>query len=149
LHDTRRYSMSPDAIGIPGTLYLYRARVRIVAGRFESQHDRLKEPHTSSVLPEHRAERIAAVSGKRGRRYLKRQDILDLGPTALDYMTELVHRRPRLWIDDIDTLHDLLQLYGADALRDAMGRALKDQTFGAEYVTHVLCEGDSQRSLPL
>ena len=38
LHDTHPYSMPPDAIGIPGTLFLYRDRVRIVAGRFEAVH---------------------------------------------------------------------------------------------------------------
>jgi hypothetical protein len=32
LHE-RQYSMPPNAIGLPGTLYLYRDRVRIVAGR--------------------------------------------------------------------------------------------------------------------
>jgi len=33
LHDTHLYSMPPDAIGLPATLYLGRDRVRIVAGR--------------------------------------------------------------------------------------------------------------------
>ena len=37
LHDTHPYSMPPDAIGIAGTLFLYRDRVRIVAGRFEAR----------------------------------------------------------------------------------------------------------------
>ena len=32
--------MPPDAIGLPGTLYLYRDRVRIVAGRFSAEHVR-------------------------------------------------------------------------------------------------------------
>ena len=72
VHDTHSYSMPPDAIGIAGTLYLYQARVRIVAGRFESIHDRLFEPHALSTLPEHRTQRVAAVSGKRGKRYLER-----------------------------------------------------------------------------
>jgi hypothetical protein len=31
-HDTHRYSMPPDAIGLAGTLYLHRDAVRIVAG---------------------------------------------------------------------------------------------------------------------
>ena len=33
IHDTHPYSMPPEAIGIAGTLYLYRDGVRIVAGR--------------------------------------------------------------------------------------------------------------------
>lgn len=39
LHDTHAYSMPPDAAGLPGTLYLYRDRVRIVAGRHEVVHE--------------------------------------------------------------------------------------------------------------
>jgi hypothetical protein len=40
VHDGHPYSMAPDAIGLPGTLYLYRDRVRIIADRFQSEHDR-------------------------------------------------------------------------------------------------------------
>ena len=46
LHDTHRYGMHPDAIGLPGTLYLYRDRVRIVAGRFAVTHPRLFTPNS-------------------------------------------------------------------------------------------------------
>ena len=84
IHDTHPYSMPPDAIGLPGTLYLYRDRVRIVAGRFSAEHARQWQPGDGSILPEHRAQRVAAVSGKRARRYLQRQHLLDLGPAALD-----------------------------------------------------------------
>ncbi|MFC1612160.1 IS21 family transposase [Myxococcota bacterium] len=58
VHDTHPYSMPPEAIGIPGTLYLYRDKVRIVAGRFEATHRRLFEPEEKSTLPEHRAARV-------------------------------------------------------------------------------------------
>ena len=40
MHDGHPYSMPPDAIGLPGTLYLYRDRVRIVAGRYSAEHER-------------------------------------------------------------------------------------------------------------
>src|SRR5216684_1699645 len=82
LHETHPYSMPPDAIGIPGTLFLYRDRVRIVAGRFEAVHQRLFEPHAKSTLPEHRAQHVAAVSGKRAKRYLQREHLLALGASA-------------------------------------------------------------------
>jgi hypothetical protein len=152
LHDTHPYSMPPDAIGIPGTLFLYRDRVRIVAGRFEAIHQRLFEPHAKSTLPEHRAEQVAAVSGKRAKRYLQREHLLELGPSALDYLTELTHRRPRIWLRDVDRLHTLLATYGADALRAAFQRGLAEQAIGAEYIAHFLAptittphaiEGDS------
>jgi transposase len=152
LHDTHLYSMPPDAIGIGGTLYLYRERVRIVAARFEAMHQRLFERGAKSVLPEHRALMVAAVSGKRGRRYLMRQQILDVGKPALDYMTELVHRRPADWLRDVERLHSLLQTWGPPAMRAAFTTALREQTIGAEYVAHYVGQSvasAAQTELPL
>lgn len=146
LHETHPYSMPPDAIGLPGTLYLYRDRVRIVAGRFRAEHVRQWQLGASSILPEHRAQRVAAVSGKRARRYLQRQHLLDLGPAALAYLTELTHRRPQIWIHDVEQLHALLQMHGDAALRGAFARGLAEQAIGAEYIAHYL--GASRPTLP-
>ena len=138
MHDGHPYSMPPDAIGLPGTLYLYRDRVRIIAGRFSADHERKFQPGDSSILPEHRAQRVAAVSGKRARRYLQRQHLIDLGSAALAYLTELTHRRPRAWIHEVERLHDLLQTHGDTALRTAFERGLAEQAIGAEYIAHYL-----------
>lgn len=138
VHDTHPYSMPPDAIGIAGTLYLYRERVRIVAGRFEATHPRLFAPNAISTLPEHRTQMVAAVSGKRGKRYLKRQHLLEVGVSAHSYLTELTHRRPRLWVRDVERLHALLQQHGADSMRVAFEHALQERIFGAEYIAHFL-----------
>ena len=146
IHDGHPYSMPPDAIGLPGTLYLYRDRVRIIAGRFSAEHERKFQPGDGSILPEHRAQRVAAVSGKRARRYLQRQHLLDLGAAALAYVTELTHRRPRLWIHDVERLHELLQTYGDAALRTAFERGLAEQAIGAEYIAHLL--GTAVPALP-
>src|SRR5204863_6743489 len=140
IHQTHTYSMAPDAIGIPGTLFLYGDRVRIVAGRFEAVHARLFEPGAKSTLPEHRAQHVAAVSGKRAKRYLQREHLLALGRPALEYLTELTHRRPQIWLRDIDRLHTLLATYGDAAMRAALARALADRAIGAEYVAHYLAE---------
>ncbi|HEX2342299.1 MAG TPA: IS21 family transposase [Vicinamibacterales bacterium] len=138
MHEGHPYSMPPDAIGLPGTLYLYRDRVRIIAGRFSAEHERQFQPGGSSILPEHRAQRVAAVSGKRARRYLQRQHLIDLGGAALAYLTELTHRRPRTWIPEVERLHALLQAHGDAALRMAFERGLTEQAIGAEYVAHYL-----------
>ena len=140
LHDTHPYSMPPEAIGIAGTLFLYRAHVRIVAGRFEARHPRLVEPGAKSTLPEHRAQQVAAVSGKRAKRYLQREHLLALGPPALEYLTELTHRRPRIWLRDVDRLHSLLATYGDAALLAAFVRGVVEQAIGAEYIAHYLAE---------
>jgi transposase len=138
LHETHPYSMPPDAIGIPGTLFLYRDRVRIVAGRFQAVHQRLFEPNAKSTLPEHRAQHVAAVSGKRAKRYLQREHLLALGALALEYLTELTHRRPQIWLRDVERLHALLATYGEAALRAAFARGLAEQAIGAEYIAHYL-----------
>jgi transposase len=138
VHDGHEYSMPPDALGLPGTLYLYRDRVRVVAGRFEAVHRRLFGEPGKSMLPEHRAQRVAAVSGKRARRYMQRQHLLDVGVEALHYLTELTHRRPRVWIRDVDQLHELLQQHGDEALRAALTRGLAERAIGAEYIAHYL-----------
>lgn len=143
VHDTHPYSMPPEAIGIAGTLYLYRDRVRIVAGRFEVVHDRQFTRGSGSTLPDHRAALVAAVSGKRAKRYLKRQQLLDLGTPALAYLTEIVHRRPKDWIRDVDHLHDLLQQHGPDRLRGAFEVGLREQVFGAPHVARTLRASDS------
>jgi transposase len=146
IHEGHPYSMPPDAIGLPGTLYLYRDRVRIIAGRFSADHTRQFEAGGRSILPEHRAQRVAAVSGKRARRYLQRQHLLDLGADALEYLTELTHRRPRTWIPEIERLHALLQAHGDAALRTAFARGVAEQAIGAEYIAHYL--GTVVPSLP-
>jgi transposase len=138
LHGGHPYSMPPDAMGVPGTLYLYRDRVRIVAGRHTAEHVRQWAPGAGSILPEHRAQRVAATAGKRARRYLQRQHLIELGPAALAYITALVHRRARGWVDDVERLHALLLTHGEDAVRAAFSRGLAEQAIGAEYIAHYL-----------
>src|SRR5262249_26465297 len=138
VHDTHLYSMEPETIGLSGTLYLYADKVRIIAGRFSAEHDRLFVPHAKSVLPKHRAQMFAAVSGKRAKRYYKREQLLGLGPVALEYLTELVHRRPRTWAGDVDDLYELLTVHGDGPVLRAMELSLGEKTFGAEYVSHFL-----------
>jgi transposase len=138
VHDGHAYSMPPEAISMPGTLYLYSQRVRIVAGRYEVEHARKFGGQENSWLAEHRAAMISAVSGKRGKRYLKRQQLLELGEPALLYLTEIVHRRPREWFVDVDRLHQLLQSLGPEVLRRAMEEGLKQQIYGASFIERAL-----------
>src|SRR4051812_5125712 len=140
VHEGQPYSMPPDSIGLAGTLHLHRDKVRIVAGRYEATHQRRFAPGPPATLPEHRAQHVAAVSGKRAQRYLKREHLVGLGGAALAYLTELVHRRPSVWIRDVDRLHELLERHGDDALRAAFERGLADGLFGHEYVAHHLTQ---------
>jgi hypothetical protein len=159
LHHGHPYSMPPEAISMPGTLYLYADRVRIVAGRYEVNHPRKFVAHEGSTLAVHRAAMVAAVSGKRGKRYLKRQQLLELGESAFLYLTEIVHRRPRQWFFDVDRLHEILQSHGQEVLRRAMEEGIKEQVFAHDlYPPSCIADrrgrlsnlraGSCQRTLP-
>jgi len=133
-----RYSMPPEAIGIPGMLWLYPERVRIVAGRHERIHDRVPEQGKDSIHPEDRARRLAAVSGRRGRLYLKRQEILDLGPAAEAFFTEIVHRHRFTWPSEVEQLHAALVQHGPAALHRALALAHERELYGAPHVLRLL-----------
>lgn len=114
------YSMPPEATLIAGTLFLYENRVRIVAGRFVSEQRRRGPDEPKAPLPEHRAQKLAAVHGRRAKLYEMRQQLLDLGEAAMALLTELVHRDPRRAHRDVEALYALLEVHGDDALRRAI-----------------------------
>jgi len=134
----RRYSMAPEAIGIPGSLWLYPERVRIVAGRYESEHNRIPAHGRDSIHAEHRTARLAKVAGKRGRLYLKRQEILDLGPVAEEFLTEIVHRHRFTWQAEVEQLHEALVGYGPAPLAAMIAEAHRRRLFGARHVLDLL-----------
>ena len=138
VHVTHSYSMPPRAAGLPGTLYLYRDRVRIIAGRYEATHDRLFGRNQTSTLAEHRAGQLAELSGERGKRYLRRQHLFETGEAAVDFITELVHRHPRRWSTGVDVLHELLQQHGADAMNRAFRAAIDVGVCDVGYVESCL-----------
>jgi len=136
-----RYSMPPEAIGIPGTLWLYRERVRIVAGRYASEHARVPECGRDSIHPEHRTARLAKVAGERGRLYLKRQELLDLGPVAEVFLTEIVHRHRFTWKAEVEQLHGALLAHGPAALHRSLALAGEQRLFAAQHVLELLPQG--------
>lgn len=142
------YSMSPSAIGFNGTAFVYSNRIRFVAGQHTAEHPR-KPAGTGarSTLPEHRSQRLAAVSGKRGKSYLRRQDILELGDIALTIVNELVFSKPDRWHREIAELHDLLQQHGPGPLRLAMHMAQAAGEYSADAVAKHLV-GPVQGGLP-
>ncbi|MCB9789332.1 MAG: IS21 family transposase [Deltaproteobacteria bacterium] len=146
-----QYSMPPDAAGWSGTAWLYPDRVEVVAGQHRAVHPRLPSGG-KSTLPEHRAARLAHVSGRRGKSYLMRQDIMELGDIALTLLDELVHRRPTAWHADVVVLHGLLQLHGEGPLRLAMHMAVAERRFSGEavasHLVHVAVGGVPQEALP-
>ena len=139
-HQGIRYDMPSEAIGIPGTLFLYLDRVRIVAGRHDVSLPRYPEVGNTSYSEEHRARALAAVSGERARLYAKRQHLLALGGKMEPYLTEVVHLHPRTWKGDVEDLHALLTSQGPAKLLAAIEHAFTKRLFGAQYVRALLAE---------
>lgn len=124
-----RYSMPAEALGLPATLFLYRDRVRIMTDRYNELHPR-NPPNGVSTLPKHATSALAAVSGRRAELYYQRQRVLEIGPIAETFLTELVHARPHTWPPEVRRLFALLQEHGpermAGALREAVERGWHD-----------------------
>lgn len=120
------YSMPPQAVNVPATLFLYEKRLRIVvAGSgVEAVHVRRAKGEPAAPLPEHRAAKIAAVHGKRAKLYAKRQALLALGPEALVLLTEITHREQKLASRRIEELYLLLEQHGDEALRAAIAHTV-------------------------
>lgn len=135
------YSMPPQAIGLPATLHLGKDHVRICAGRWDVRHPRCA-PEQRSILPEHRTALVAAVNGQRGKLYLKRQQLMDLGPRVVDFLTEVVHRRPGRWSQDIEILTTLHDLHGSGPLLSALARAGVQGLFSGMAVATELGHGE-------
>ncbi len=147
------YSMPPEATNIAGTMFLYEDRLRIFAGRFEATHRRRAKGEPPAPLPEHRAAKLAAVHGKRAKLYEKRQQVLNLGSDALALLTEITHREPRLASRRVEELYVLLEDFGDDTMREAIGRAVRAGTLSVTGVTRVLStlgarrrDGDRRRA---
>lgn len=136
-HKGIRYAMPPEAIGFTGTLHLYPDRVRITASRYMATHARFPTGKLS-YPPDLRARHLATVSGARGRLYFQRQRLLELGPVAEHFLTELIHQRPRTWKGDVEQLYRLLDTLGDAALLRALQAALLRGLVGAEYVQQLV-----------
>lgn len=135
-YDEHQYLVPVAAMGLAGTLYLYRDRVKIVIGQHTVVYPRppAGAPKQKLELPYLQAQLVAAAPGRRGPLYLMRQQLLDAGQPAIDFITELVHRKPRTWENDVRRLHQALLTYGKSSLFAACKRALKEEAIDAAYV---------------
>lgn len=142
------YSMPPEATHVAGTLFLYEDRLHIVAGRFEAVHRRRKKGEAPAPLPEHRAAKVAAVHGKRAKLYEKRQQVLNLGADALALLTEITHREPKLSGRRVEDLYALLEAYGDDEMRAAIGHAVRSGKLTVAAVERALSTPSARRAQP-
>jgi len=126
------YSVPPEAIGQAATMHLYEARVEIVlkTGAVIA-YARGQGLHIAST---HRTAILEQVRGRRGRLYFQRQSLWEVGADAETWLTELVHRRPASWRQDVEACFTLLQDYGPAPLGAAFAWGVRHGVIGAEYV---------------
>jgi transposase len=140
--ERRRYFCGARHVGQTVTLRVGEHVVDIAAGteRIVS-HPRVPVNGQYSVLPEQRHELLS----KRGARpYTMRQLLMDLCPAATWYLTEIRHRRPDHWSDQVEALFGLLEKHGERPLQEAFIEAAARGAVGAEYV-HALLAGHAAK----
>jgi transposase len=134
-----RYSMPPTTIGIPGTLFLYPDRVKIVTRNgTEVEHPRRPAVGNTSHRHEDRVAKLAAVHGERAKLYQKRQEILELGSPAETLMTEWVHHPRMNWKIQVEQLHELLLCHGPQRTLGAIEEVLRNGHHHIKAITWVL-----------
>jgi transposase len=128
---------APDAwIGQVITVKVHREAIVLHHDGKRIVHPRTPENGKYSLLPEHRE---ALFVKPRGAVMAKRQILLDLGPEAEAFFTELVHRRPLLWrTHDLPVLWELFEERGSGPLREAFACCVHAKTIGGEYLRAVL-----------
>jgi transposase len=132
-----RYSMPAETLGLSATLFLYPDRVRLMTDRHDVSHPR-NPPNGVSTLPKHASSALAAVSGRRAQLYYQRQRLLEVGPPAEAFLTELIHSRPHTWAADVRRLFDLLQEHGPERMAWALQEAVERGWHAAELVEPLL-----------
>jgi len=131
-----RFYVGERFIGAEVTLLVDGDRVQIFAGgNAVATHPRKPVDGKRSVLPQQREELISKPGA---RPYLKRDLLVGLCPAAMWFLTELRHRRPKLWEDDVGRLYELLVEFEEVALRDALIEAARRELVGVGYVEAIL-----------
>jgi hypothetical protein len=144
-YDGIRYSMPPDTIGIPGTLFLYPdpgAPGIVTREGTPVEHPRWPDTGDTLYRSEHRVAKLAAVPGQRAKLYQKRQSRsrsgLELGPPAEKLLTEWVHHPRMNWRAQVEQLHELLVAHGPARTLAAIERVLRDGYPPAKAIAWVL-----------
>ena len=134
------FMLPAAAMGISGTVFIHETNLRFVVGKHQVAYERppADVKDKKFAQPHLRADFVKAVTGDRARLFTKREQLLDVGQPAFDFLTELVHRKPRTWRGDVEKLYELLLKYDAPPLFEAFKKALAKGTIGAEYVAHYL-----------
>jgi transposase len=135
-YDGKRYFVGFEHIGQTITVRVGESEVLVMGGEGEPiVHPRFPANGKYSVLEGQREELLVKPGA---RAYVKRQLLMDTCPAAEWFMTELRHRRPDQWQEEVDALFVLLELHGERVVRDALIEAARRGVVGSEYVVAIL-----------
>jgi transposase len=139
-----RYFAGFEHVGQTVTLRLGKDEVHVIAGQSCALvHPRRPENAKYSVLPTQRAQLLTKDGA---RPFVKRQLLMDLCPAAEWFLTEIRHRRPAYWTEEVERIFTLLECYGEAAVRKALIEASRRSVVGAEYV-EALLEGQASKEV--
>lgn len=94
-----------------------------------------------SVLPEQRNELLAKAGA---RPFVKRQMLMEGCPAAEWLMTELRHRRPNQWEEEVERIFELVERQGEAAVREALIESARRGLVGSEYIVAILAERSAE-----
>lgn len=138
-HEGTSYGAPAKRIGATATLLVQRHTIAVLIDEERVVHER--HDHSKSVrrLPEQRREVLTVIHGRRKQNYFRRQCLLELGPPAMDFLENLIHRHPGYgWAPVVDELFELLQDHGERGMRRALQQAHLASTYTACAVTRHL-----------
>ncbi len=141
--DGLRYFAGFEHVGQTVTVRQGASEVHVYLGYAVVVHPRRPTNGKYSVLP---GQREALLTKDGARPYVKRQILMDLCPAAEWFMTEVRHRRPDRWKEEVDRVFELLDQHGERAVRDALIEAGRRAVVGAEYVEAIL-DGQAAREV--
>jgi len=144
--DANRYCVPPRLVGLHLTVKADSQSVTI----YDRQREIVRYPRSwrrGQTLGEDRYSPEVLADRPGARRSVAQQRLVDLlGAVAETYLTGLA-RSDRSLSRDIDQLLEAVRLYGAPAVTQAMAKAQAAGAFGADYVSNLLHQHHTPRSL--
>ncbi|HEY7062935.1 MAG TPA: IS21 family transposase [Chloroflexota bacterium] len=129
-----QYSVPIVHVGAPVTVRVHRERIVIWRDTTQlAAHRRAEDgTHTRVVEPAHYA--LLFAKKPRAQVMLYREALLQLGPSAKWYLSEVSHRRRAHLRDEVVGIYTLYQQIGAERLLAAMDYATERSAYGVDYL---------------
>lgn len=145
---TNRYSVPIQLVGLVLTARIHPSRIALYHNdTLVASHPRHSGRNARIVIPEH-YEAVFALK-PRARVMAYRDWLVQLSPTAADYISLLCRKRYSEMERQILSLYQLAQKVGLSDFLAALELAYDQQTLGAEYVEALLAAPRPRPSMPL